>query len=233
MFVSLGGLSNARALSNTLMDKIPRGFWRVVAERLIHGQLDKRFFGRSYLKLGQCFGLWGYMMQLGAILGTRHAVRPNAFVPAFLGMSGEAGAAKQFLVCAANRLLERHSPGSMKFWDCVGADVADRLGYKERDWSGLIMERGTQKFPPRVALTNAWEYASAGAGLGTIHPDVARAMFERSHAAVPEEQWQTAYAAGLDIGPEQPQPITPELSILRTRISWSIAKNVAQTCIHC
>ena len=95
------------------------------------------------------------------------------------------------------------------------------------------MERGTQKFPPRVALTNAWEYASAGAGLGTIHPDVARAMFERSHAAVPEEQWQTAYAAGLDIGPEQPQPITPELSILRTRISWSIAKNVAQTCIHC
>jgi hypothetical protein len=187
------------------MDEIPGGFWRVVAEGLIHGQLNKPLFGRPYLKLGQCFGLWGYMMELGGILGAKHAAKLDAFVFAFLGMSGEAGAGRRFLVGTANKLLQRHSLGSMEFSDYVGADVADRLGYKGQDWSGLIMERGTQKFPPKVALTNAWEYASAGAGLGTIHPDVVRAMFERSHAPVPEEQWQQAFASGLDIGPEQPR----------------------------
>jgi hypothetical protein len=187
------------------MDEIPGGFWRAVAEGFIQGQLNKPFFGRAYLKLGQCFGLWGYMMELGGILGARHAAKPDAFVSAFLGMLGEAAAANRFLVGTANKLLERHSLSSMKFWDYVGADIADRLGYKGQDWSGLIMERGTQKFPPRVVLTNAWEYASAGAGLGTTHPNVLRAMFERTHAPVPQEEWQQAYAAGLDIGPEQPR----------------------------
>jgi len=34
---------------------------------------------------------------------------------------------------------------------------------------------------------------------------VFRAMYERTHAPVPKEEWQRAYAAGLDIGSEQPQ----------------------------
>src|ERR1039457_2145029 len=147
------------------MEEIPGGFWRAVAEGFIHGQLNKPFFGRPYLKLGQCFGLWGYMLELGGILGAKHVAKHDAFVPAFLGMSGEAGVARGVLVEQANRMLGRHSLGSMKFLDYVGADVADRLGYAADGWSGLIMERGTQKVPPKVALTNGWEDASAGAAL--------------------------------------------------------------------
>jgi hypothetical protein len=186
-------------------EQIPGGYWRAVAEGFIHGQLIKPFFGRSYLKFGQCFGLWGYMVELGGILGAKHAANRDAFVSAFLGMTGEAGVAKQVLVEQANRMLERHSLGSMTFWDYVGANFADRTGYKCDGWHSLVMERGTERIPPEVAQTAAWEYASAGAALGTTHPDILRAMFERTHAAVSsKEQWQQFYAAGLDIGPEPP-----------------------------
>jgi hypothetical protein len=87
------------------MDEIPGGFWRAVAEGFIQGHLNKPLFGRPYLKFGQCFGLLGYMMKLGGILGAKHGAKPDAFVPAFLGMSGEAGAAKRFLVGAADNVL--------------------------------------------------------------------------------------------------------------------------------
>jgi len=184
------------------MDEIPGGFWRAVAEGFIQGQLNKPFFGRPYLKFAQCLaGLWPYLFELGGILGAKHAAKPDAFVPAFLGMSGEAGVARRILVEQANKMLERQALGSMRFWDYV----TDRLGHKADGWSDLIMERGTQKIPPKVALTNGWEYASAGAALGATHPDVLRAMFERTYVRVPEEKWQRWYAAGLDIGPEQPR----------------------------
>jgi hypothetical protein len=187
------------------MDEIPGGFWQPVAEGFIQRQIKKPFFGRAYLKFGQCFGLWGYMFELGGILGAKHAANPDAFVSAFLGMSGEAGVAKRVLVAQANRMLERHSPGSMTYWDFVYADFAARTGYKGDGWHSLVMERGPQKIPPKIALTNSWEYASAGAALGSIHPDVLRAMFERMHAAASsKEQWQQFYAAGLDITPEPP-----------------------------
>jgi len=198
-------LNSAREKNTLMASDIPGGFWRAVAEGFISAQLNKPFFGRPYLKLGQCLaGLWPYLFELGGILGAKHAAKPDAFVSAFLGMSGEAGVARRVLVEQANRMLGRHSLGSMKFWDYVGADFADRIGYRGDGWDTLVIERGTQKVPPKVALTNGWEYTSAGAALGTAHPDVLRAMFERTHADVSKEKWQLFYAAGLDIGPEPP-----------------------------
>jgi len=187
------------------MDEIPGGFWQAVAEGFIQGQLNKPLFGRHYLKFGQCFGLWGYMIELCGILGAKHASKPDAFVPAFLGMSGAAGVAKRVLVEQANSIVQRHSLGSMNFWDYVGADVAHRMGYKGDGWHSFVTEQGAEKCPPKFALTNGWGYASAGAALGTTHPDILRAMFDRTHARVPEKEWRSAYVAGLDIGPEQPQ----------------------------
>lgn len=187
------------------MDEIPGGFWRAVAEGFIQGQLNKPFLGRPYLKFGQCFGLWGYMMELAGILGAKHAAKPDALVSALMGMSGTPGVAKRVLDEQADTTLARHSVGSMTFWDYVWADMAARTGSKGDSWHSLISERGAQKIPPRLALTNAWEYASAGAALGTTHPDILRAMFETTHARVSEKKWQFWFAAGLDIGPEQPQ----------------------------
>ena len=185
------------------MDEMPGGFWRAVAEGFIRSQLHKPFLGRPYLKLGQCLGIWSYLFEVGGILGAKHAAKTDAFVSAFLGQSGPSGAVKSFLVDVASRMPQAHSLNSMKLFDYIGADVAGRMGYKGDGWHTLLTERGTQKIPHEVALTNSWEYASAGAALGTIHPDVLRAMFDRTYTPVPEGRWQQAYAAGLDIGPEQ------------------------------
>jgi hypothetical protein len=94
----------------------------------------------------------------------------------------------------------------MTFSDYVEADLIDCLGYTGGDvWSSLVMEHGAKKIPPDAALIRAWGYVSRAAALGATRPDVLRAMFERTHAPVPKEQWQEAYAVGLDIGPERPQ----------------------------
>lgn len=186
-------------------DEIPGGFWRVVAKGFIDVQWTKPFFGRPYLKLGQCLGVWSYLLEVGGILGAKHTAKTDAFVSAFLGQSGPSGAAKHFLGEVASRMVQEHSLASMKLFEYVGADIAGRMNYRVDGWHTLLTERGTQKIPTEVALTNSWEYASAGAALGITHPDVLRAMFERTYATVPEERWQQAYAAGLDIGPEQPR----------------------------
>ena len=134
-------------------EQIGRGFWRAVSEDFIRTQGSKSFFRRSHLKLGQCFGLWGYLVELGGFLGSKHRVKLDAFVSAFLGLSGEAGAAERFLVLVANKLRERQSLNSMKVWDLVGADLGDRvLSYKADDWSSLLMQRGTDKIPADIAL---------------------------------------------------------------------------------
>jgi len=184
------------------MDEIPGGFWRAVADGFIQAQLNKPFFGRPYLKLGQCFGLWGYMLELGGILGAKHTSKPDAFVAAFMGMSGAPGIAKGVLVEQARGMMQGHSLASMNFWDYVGADIA-YPGYNGVGYETLVSQQGSQKVPPNLALTNSWEFASAGAALGTTHPDVLRAMFERTHAQVPKEKWAFWHAAGLDIGSEQ------------------------------
>ena len=128
-------------------------------------------------------------------------------------------------------MLAQHSLGSMTFWDYVAADIAARTGLKVDDvaaqadrmlaqhslgpvtfsgrkrdfWTSLITAMGAQKTQPKAALTNSWEYASAGADLGATHPDIVRGMFERQHKPSSEKEWRNAYVAGLDIGPEQPQ----------------------------
>ena len=109
------------------MDEIPGGFWRAVTEGFIHAQLNKPFFGRPYLKLGQCLGLWSYLLEVGGILGAKHAAKTDAFVSAFLGMSGASGVAQRVLVEQASRMLQEHSLDSMKLFDYVGADVAGRM----------------------------------------------------------------------------------------------------------
>jgi hypothetical protein len=192
------------------MDQIPGGFWRPVAEGFIQRQIKKPFFGRAYLVFGECFSLWAYMMELGGILATKHAAKPEAFHSAFLGMSGAPGVAKRVMFAQAEEMVAQHPLGSMTFWDYVAADISERIGRTGNDWSSLVMEMGAQKTQPRVALTNSWEYASAGTDLGATHPDVVRAMFERTHKPYSQKEWRTAYVVGLDIGPEPPSTSYPE-----------------------
>ena len=69
------------------------------------------------------------MLELGGILGVRHGDKPDAFVSAFLGMSGAPGVAKRVLVERAGRVMERHATGSMTFFEYVGSDVVRRINF--------------------------------------------------------------------------------------------------------
>ena len=40
-------------------EQLAGGYWANVTGNFIRAQLIKPFLGRPYLKLGQCFGLWG------------------------------------------------------------------------------------------------------------------------------------------------------------------------------
>lgn len=76
------------------MKNVP-SYARVVAGSLARQWRNKPLFGKAFLKRGQWFGLWGYLFELGGILATKHVSNLNAFGPAFLGMSGPAGAIKE------------------------------------------------------------------------------------------------------------------------------------------
>ena len=179
------------------------GYWANVAGSFIRSQRIKPFLGRPHLKLGQCFALWGTHFELGGMLVSKHRDKLDAFVSAFLGMTGEAGAAERFLVAVGNKILDRHSLNSMNQWDFVAADLGDRVSEYKRDaWHHLLMERGTDKLPPDAAAKNAWFYARDGAAVGAVAPDVVRGMFERTYVPVSQERWQEKYDHGLDIGPD-------------------------------
>jgi hypothetical protein len=235
------------------MDQIPPGFWRPVAESFIQAQIKKPFLGRAYLVFGECFSLWAYMMEMAGILAARHAAWPDELYSALMGMSGAPGAAAKILVQRGDEMLARHPLGTMTFSDYVAADIGRRTGVdweslaadadrmlaqqlgrslgpvarsdrKADDWANLVTVMGAQKTPPKDALTQSWEYASEGAALGATHPDVLRGMFERSHKPVSNKEWRTAYAAGLDIGPEPP----PQASYAEAEASEN--KNFMEYC---
>src|SRR6266852_3627845 len=161
-------------------EQLAGGYWADVAELFIRAQLIKPFFGGPHLKLGQCLALCASHFELAGMLVAKHRAKLDTFVNAFLGMTGETGAAERFLVGLGNTFLDRYSLDSMNQWDFVAADLGDRCSYYKRDnWHHLLMERGADKILRRDAAKNAWFYAKDGAALGAVAPDVVRAMFER------------------------------------------------------
>jgi hypothetical protein len=212
------------------MNEIPGGFWRAVAEDFIQRQLKKPFFGSAYLVFGECFSLWAYMMEMAGILAAKHAAKPDALVSALMGMSGAPGVAKVALVQQAEEMVKQDSLGSMTFWDYVAADIAARTGRTGVNWGDLVKEIGAQKTPPKIALTNSWEYASGGAALGATHPDIVRGMFERQHKPVSKESWKRPMLLGWTLDRNRCRPATRRRP--RTRTSWSSANNFTQTFIQ-
>lgn len=209
------------------------GFLGVIVRDILHEWVQRTLFGRRYVKFGQCLaGMWPYVFEIGGILGAKHAATLDAFMSAFLGMPDRAGEAKGVAAGIAAKLLERHSLDSMTVRDCVQADLMERSDYtrdertvvahlpkKVRTALGeerakaarelsFLAKYGQRKISPEKAAENAWTYASIGAALGAVYPNVFRAMYERTHVTIPREEWQRMYAEGLDIGPEQPRQRT-------------------------
>jgi hypothetical protein len=183
------------------MEKIS-GYARVIARAKVQQETTKPFFGKPYLKYGQCYGMWSYFFQLGGILGGRHSANLDAFGPAFLGAHGPPGAVRQVFTEVAKRLVADSVRDSMKFQDYVSLEFTRRVGYSG-DARTYFAEHGMEKLPPSTAEELAWQYSESGAALGAIYPQVVRQMFIQTHAPVPKDKWQQMRAAGLNLPPEQ------------------------------
>jgi hypothetical protein len=59
------------------MEKLS-GYAKLLASVRVQKEASKPFFGKPYLKYGQCYALWSYFFQLGGILGGRHSANLDA-----------------------------------------------------------------------------------------------------------------------------------------------------------
>jgi hypothetical protein len=179
------------------------GYARVMAKIRVQQAVNKPFFGKPYLKLGQCYAIWGYFLQLGGILGGRHSGNLDAFGPAFLEAKGPPGAVRTFFINVATHLMDSNSVrDSMGFLEYVGSEFTKRVHYGG-DAHTYFAEHGLDKMSPGTAEELAWQYSETGAALGAIHHQMVRQMFIQTHAAVPKDKWHQMRAAGLNLSPEQ------------------------------
>ncbi len=180
---------------------------RIVIANMMKPQLNRRLFGGPYLKYGQCPALWGYLFELGGILAVRHATQLRAFASAFLGSTGDSAALK--VACeeiASNLVLSGRVNGSMSCFSYAQAAYLDLFPDYGGDAQRFLTEHAMDKIQPDPIARTAYSlFAMPGVALGAIHPECVKAMFDRTHTLLPKEQWEQAYAAGLDIGPEQPR----------------------------
>jgi len=178
------------------------GYARVLAQARVKQNQRKPFLGKAYLKFGQCLALWSYFFSLGGVLGAKYADKLDAFGPAFLGVRGEPYAVERFFTEVARNISNHSLSQSTTLFDYVVADSMKRLGYLG-DTVDFFQKFGMEKIKAETATEVAWQYAENGAALGAVYPEELRKMFERSHEAVPNENWERARAAGLDIPQEQ------------------------------
>lgn len=146
---------------------------------------------------------------------------------------GATGAAERALIVIANRLIGQHALGSMETWDLVGAELADRFGYKGEGWHSLIRERGAEKIPSKAAVVNSWGYASTGTALGRW------LLTSRERCGNGPMQKFQKKSGNLGMMLErisgQSHPRERAMSkrkTRRTRTSWSIADKLGRTYIQ-
>jgi hypothetical protein len=182
------------------METMP-AYSRGLAVRLLHQWANKPFLGKPYLKGGQCFGLWGYLFEVGGLLAANYREKLDAFGPAFLGMRGPSGAMKTFCIEVANDLVSEHRVStSTSFFDFAMAKFTQRFGFEGDPW-----RHAHDRIDLESAGQFSWQCAQDAVALAAVHPETFRAMFERTYAPVSKEQWELAFSAGLDIGREQPR----------------------------
>jgi hypothetical protein len=178
------------------------GYAKILAGHRIEQQQNKPLLGKPYLKYGQCYGLFGYFMQLGCVLGAVHGDKPDSFGEAFLGLHGPPGGVQQFFEEAVEEHVLDRITGEDTIGDYVTSEQINRFKYPgNRD--RFLLEFGNQKVPVDVAMEGAWQFAEQGAMLGAMYPDVAKGLYERTHAPQDPEMWEKARRAGLDLPEKQ------------------------------
>jgi hypothetical protein len=174
------------------------GFYKILAKAAIQQQLSKHFLGKPYLRFGQCFVLYSYFFELGAILGAKYHNKPEEFGLAFLGLTGESGALTKFFFEIEKLLRNDFNIESMKFSDYISSEYKKRIGYSGDD-AQFTIDYFIKKVSPETAYKDIWQYAVDGAALGIKNPDLIRRMHKHSYIPTPKEKWDLVRRIGPSI----------------------------------
>src|SRR3977135_3890728 len=172
---------------------------RIVAWGLASQQQNKRLIGQPYLKFGQCVGIWGFLFELGGLLGAAHASHLDAFGHVFLGYQGPPGAIQNFFTEVATKQTALYNVTDwMIFFRYVERELLIRVGY-HGEFGDYFASHGTDKIPLPTATEVAWQFDQQGSAIGAMSPKLIRGMFDSTYTPTNPETWEAARAAGLDI----------------------------------
>jgi hypothetical protein len=177
------------------------GYSVIISKASVEQITTKPFFGDAHVKFGQCHFLWGYLFQIGGVLGAKYSHRLDTFGPAFMGARGAPGAVEKYCSLLGAELISQFPLDTMTFSDFVIKEYLSRIKCKD-DPTTYLIQHLKDKFLPENCQSLAREYAMQGAAIGAIYPAIIREMYSRTHGEVRDKRWQEARRAGLDI-PEQ------------------------------
>ncbi len=173
-------------------------FVKVAAQIRVDQQLNKPFFGKPFVKLGQCWILWTYFFQLGGILALKYSDRIDAFGNAFLGLKGKPGAMKHYLSELAEDYVLSRTKNAITFMEYIGNSVVERVKYTGNAFE-YFTANGFQKMKPDFSIELSIKFAEEGAAFGAIQPANFRKMYDQFHGEYPKDKWDREYGHGLDI----------------------------------
>jgi hypothetical protein len=180
------------------------GFAGVMARATVQQLQTKPLLRKPYVKFIPCSAYAADFMQLGAILAAKNRGRLDAFGHAFLGLcSTEPGAFERFVTEAAADVL-RPVNSDTTFVDYVRDNLIGRWKYAGNT-ADFFLEHALMKIPASTAVIMMCNFAEQGVVLGAAQPDLARTIYEQTHALRDTGSWKRAYDAGLDIPAEQDQ----------------------------
>lgn len=148
----------------------------------------------------------GLLFSACGILGARHSSHLDEFGIAFMGAYGDLVDVEGETARVAEYLCNNYDFDSMTFSEYVSADIAMKLahaGEAIRDINEYLINHGMDKIPCPYAIKNACQYSQQGVALGVLYPQKIRHMYERTHAPIPKDKWESMHAAGLNIPQEQ------------------------------
>lgn len=180
------------------------GYAYVMTQVRIRQEATKPLFGKPKMMYAQCLAMSSYFMQLGAVLGSKHRQKPDAFAHAFLGATQGGMMMELGEMSISNTRL--HLSEDSTFLSYVLAEQVS-LSESHGGPNQLLIALGSQKVNLISASALIQHYAEAGAILGIKFPEEARSTFERSNPPFEQDLWRKAHAKGLGI-PEHPDTIT-------------------------
>jgi hypothetical protein len=182
------------------------GYVIVLSKTMIEQQLNKPFFGKPYLKFGQCFIMMMSFFQMGGILGAKYSNKYDSFARAFLGVKGENDAIINSFNKIKDMIVNDFDLNSMSIFSYNLHAFKQKIGYLGND-ENFLHEYFMKKVPQTIAMELIQLSALSGASIGVTHPTLIKNLYENTHVKEPQDRYKLAVSIGLNI-PEK-QEIVP------------------------